>query len=206
MRLETTKPHMTRSRKILLSAVIVGILGIIGGAAAFSAFSSSTQTSNTFTAGTVAVGANDAGSALYSLANTKPGDTATSCIKVTYTGTLDSDVRLYAPDTIGALGPYLTLTITPGTQASSTFPSCTGFNADPAGPLYSGTLAAFQTAHSGWNNGMSTYPASATKWVTGDAVVYQFTLTLQDNNAANAGSSPGLTTGAHRFTFEARNK
>jgi len=203
---EMVKKEMTRSRKILVSAVIIGVLGIIGGASAFSAFSSSTQTSNTFTAGTVAIGANDAGSALYSVANQKPGDTTTSCIKVTYTGSLDSDVRLYAPDVIGALGPYLTLTITPGTQASSTFPSCTGFTADPAGALYSGTLSAFGAAHSGWNNGVATYPPSATKWVTGDAVVYQFTLSLQDNNAANAGSSPGLTTGTNRFTFEARNK
>jgi hypothetical protein len=198
---------VTTSRKILLSLTLVGVLGTVAGVAAFSAFSSSATTSGAaFSAGTVQLGANDAGNTLYSVANTKPGDTVTACIKVTYSGTLAADVRLYTPDTIGALGPYLNLTITPGTQASSTYPSCTGFTPFGSGAIYSGTLAGFATAHNSWANGLGDYPVSATKWSTGDSIVYQFTVTLQDVAGANGGAGGSLTTGSHRFSFEARNQ
>ena len=39
--------------------------------------------------------------ALYSVADAKPGDTAESCIQVTYTGSLPSDVKLFTTSTVG---------------------------------------------------------------------------------------------------------
>ena len=40
-----------------------------------------------------------------------------------------------------------------------------------------------------------------TQWNQNDALVYRFTLTLQDNAAAQ----PAWTSGAHSFTWEAQN-
>src|SRR4029078_1189050 len=104
----------------------------------------------------------------------------TSCIRVTYSGTLTSDVHLYTADTIGAIGPYVNLTIEAGTQPAAAFPSCAGFSPDSGGPLFNGTLASFGTAHSSYANGVVDYPGTvATSWSPGDVVVYRFTVSLQ---------------------------
>jgi hypothetical protein len=51
-------------------------------------------------------------------------------------------------------------------------------------------------------NGLADYPGTvATSWTPGDVVVYRFTVSLQDNNAA-----AGLASGSHAFTWEARNQ
>lgn len=189
--------------KVLLTVLCVGALGSLAAMGVFGAFSATTTNAgNTITAGTVTIGDNDAGAALYSLTAAKPGESVTKCIKVTYTGNLDADVHLYTPSSIGTLGQYIDLTVTGGTQTTSTFPSCTGFTA-VGGALYSGTLAAFGTGKNSYANGVVEYPGAATKWVNGDSVVFQITATLQ-SGAPDA--AQGLTTGAHTFTWEARNQ
>ena len=194
---------MSRTRRLTVGLLLVGLLSTLGGWATYSAFSSATtNTGNTFAIGTVAIGDNDAGSALYNVSNQKPGDSVTSCLKVTYTGTLDASVALYA-SAVAAVGDYVNLTITPGT-GNVTFPGCTGFTPD-GGAIYTGTLKNFADTHTDFASGLADNPGSTTKWGTGDAVVYQFTLTLQDNNLANGGAS-ALSTGAHSFTWEARNQ
>lgn len=197
---------MMEPRKVLLTLLVLGATGSVVAFSAFSAFSSTTSNpNNSFAAGTVNISDNDAGAALYSVSNQKPLVTTDKCIKVTYTGSLDSDVKLYTTSSLGSLAPYVNLTITPGTQPTSTFPDCTGFVADGAA-LFNGTLSGFATAHNSYANGLVDTPGTvATKWVTSDAVVYKFSLTLQDNNAANGGASP-LSTGTHAFTWEARNQ
>jgi hypothetical protein len=191
--------------KVLLTVLCVGALGSLAAMGVFGAFSATTTNAgNQITAGTVVLSDNDAGAAMYSVANAKPGESVTKCIKVTYTGSLDADVHIYTASAIGSLGQYVDLTITPGTQVSPTFPSCTGFVADAGGALYTGTLQAFGTAKSTYANGVVDYPGTAaTKWVGNDSVVYQVTATLQ-SSAPDA--AQGLTTGAHTFTWEARNQ
>src|SRR5436309_10541559 len=106
---------MSNFKKVLATLVVVGVVGVLAAFGTFSAFSSTTSNpGNEFKAGTVTLADNDTGTALYNNQAAKPGTTVTSCINVTYTGSLDADVRLYVPDTIGALGPYTNLTITPG--------------------------------------------------------------------------------------------
>src|SRR4029079_253687 len=140
-----------KSRKFLLSALVIAVLGSIAAFGVFAAFSQTTVNSgNSFAAGTVTIGDNDAASALYNVSNRKPGDSVTSCIRVTYSGTLTSDVHLYPADTIGAIGPYVNLTIDAGTQPAAAFPSCTGFSPDSGGPLFNGTLASFGSTHSSY--------------------------------------------------------
>jgi Camelysin metallo-endopeptidase len=195
---------MKTSTKVLLTALCVGALGSLAAMGVFGAFSSTTTNAgNTITAGTVALADNDAGAAMYSLTSAKPGESVSKCIKVTYTGSLDADVRIYTTSTIGSLGQYVELTITPGTQTTPSFPSCTGFVADSGGALYTGTLQNFGTTKNSYANGVVDYPGSTTKWATNDSVIYQVTATLQ-SSAPDA--AQGLTTGSHTFTWEARNQ
>lgn len=195
---------MKTSTKVLLTALCVGALGSLAAMGVFGAFSSTTTNAgNTITAGTVAIADNDAGAAIYSLTSAKPGESVTKCIKVTYTGSLDADVHIYTTSTIGSLGQYVDLTITPGTQTTPSFPSCTGFVADSGGALYTGTLQNFGTTKNSYANGVVDYPGSTTKWATNDSVIYQVTATLQ-SSAPDA--AQGLTTGSHTFTWEARNQ
>jgi hypothetical protein len=192
------------STKVLLTALCVGALGSFAAMGVFGAFSATTSNAgNTITAGTVAIADNDAGAAMYSIANAKPGESVSKCIKVTYTGSLDADVHIYTTSTIGSLGQYVELTITPGTQATPSFPSCTGFTADSGGALYTGTLQNFGSTKNSYATGVVDYPGSSTKWAGNEAVVYQVTATLQSSAPDTA---QGLTTGSHTFTWEARNQ
>lgn len=193
---------MPKTKKVLATALVLGLVGTVGGWATYSAFSSTTTSAgNRFAAGTVAVGSNASGSWMYQVSGAKPGDSITKCTKVTYTGSLDAAMRLSA-SSVGAVGNYIDLTITAGT-GSPTFPDCNTFVADGAA-VFSGTLKQFADTYNSYATGFVDNPGSTTKWVTNDAVVYQFVLTLRDDNAANGGAT-ALTTGDHTFTWEARN-
>lgn len=192
-------------QKILLSVLAVGVAGSLAGFGVFSAFSSQTSNpGNSFSAGTVNISDNDAGVAAYNVTNGKPGSTQSECVRVLYSGSLDADVHLYTPESIGSLGPYVNLTVTPGTQATPN-PNCSGFTPDPGGAIYNGTLSAWQTAHHDYASGLATYPGGASKWATNDAVVYKIQATLADDNNANGGSG-ALSTGTHSFVWEAHNQ
>ena len=191
---------MSKTTKVLRTLVVVGVVGGLAALGVFAAFSSQTDNpGNNVTAGTVTLADNDGGTALYDIANAKPGSTQTSCIRVNYTGSLDADVKLFTPSTIGDLGPHVTLKVEAGTQAAPVFPVCTLFV--PETTLYDDPLSDFPTTYAG---GVSDYPGIAgTKWANGDAVVYRVTATP----AANApDSAQGDTTGSHVLRWEARNQ
>jgi predicted ribosomally synthesized peptide with SipW-like signal peptide len=199
----------SRARKALLSLLVVGAVGAVASVGAFSAFtSSSTNTGNEFKAGTVVLGSNDGGQPMYAgVSAVKPGQQITRCIAVAYTGSLTSNVRLYTTDsTIGALGKYVDVTVTPGHWSGSapTFPGCTGFSPD-GGAAYSGTLESFQQTKNSFADGVALNTPATGYWAQGNTVVYQFTYSLQDTNSANSGdASTPLTTGLHSFKFEAQ--
>ena len=133
--------RMSRGRKALLSLLLVGVIGTVAGVGTYSAFSATTvNPGNTFAAGTVVISDNDANAAMYSIANATPTVAVTRCIRVTYTGTLPSTVKLYTATAIGAIGPFVDLVIDKGTMPVGTaFPNCTGFVADAGGPTSSRT-------------------------------------------------------------------
>lgn len=117
-------------------ALVIGLAIIVAGVliyqASMAAFTAQTETAaNSFSSGEIDITNDSTESAVFALTNLQPGDTGTDDIVVTYTGTLDSEVRLFASDS-GAeqdLAPFLQLTIT----------------ADGAtGSPWEGTLAEFQ--------------------------------------------------------------
>jgi predicted ribosomally synthesized peptide with SipW-like signal peptide len=192
-----------RHRKILLSLLLIGAMTALAGFGTFSAFSSTTTNSgNSFAAGTVFVDDNDAGSAMYTVSNQGPGVNTVRCIRVTYGGTMAADVKLYTTSTVGAVADYVNLTVEKG-SGNPTFPNCTGFSAEST--VFNGELDEFMSTRDSYANGIAAFPGSQTQWNQNDTLVYRFTLSLQDDNNANGGATP-LSTGAHAFTWEARNQ
>ena len=191
---------MRRLRAILATVLIVGAVGLVAGAGTFAAFSATSgNTGNTFAAGTVALADNDAGSAMWSVTNRIPGDTVTTCIRLSYTGTLPADVKLYSASAVNTVDQYLNLSIDKGTMpGGTTFPNCTGFSS--ASTIYSGTVQGFKNSNNAYGNGVGAYPGAQTQWNQNDTVVYRFTVTLQNNIGAQ-----GLTS-TTSFTWEARNQ
>ena len=192
-------PAMPSLRKLSLTGLIAGVVATAAGFGVFAAYSATTSnTGNSFGSGSVAIGDNDGGSAaLYSGSNKKPGDSVTSCIQVTYTGTLAAGVRLYTPSTITD-GSAFNLTVERGTQSTGAFPGCGDFS--PGSVAYDGPLGSFPTTYATGIPGK----AAAAAWAQNDSVAYRFTITVNDDPTPNAHTSTTFT-GAHEFTWEARN-
>ena len=196
-------PKGSRLRRVLLTLLILGFSGTVAGYGSFAAFTATTgNTNNSFEAGSVTISDNDLGSSMLSFSNGKPGTYDTSCLTVSFTGSLSSNVRLYA-STTGPLPQYLDVTVTRGTTSSG-FDDCSGFTADAAnyigagaGVVYSGSLDSLPTT---WGAGIVDAPGSPETWTNGEQHAYSITVTVQDNNSAQTLS------GNATFTWEARNQ
>ena len=187
------------NKKVLRTLIVLGAVGIVAGLGVFAAFTATTTNSgNTVTSGSVAISDNDGGSTpLYVASNTKPGDTQVSCIKVTYTGSLASAVKLYMSSGI-TNGTAFNLKVERGTQAAGVFPACGDFAATST--AYDGPIGSFGTTYAGGVDGK----VAGAAWASNDVVAYRFTVTTNDDTTANAHTST-QGTGLHTFTWEARN-
>jgi len=169
----------------LRTKVFAGVLAMLAASfiavqATEAAFTAQTDnTTNQFQAGTVALSDNDAGAALFDGSSLLgPGDVQVACIEVTYSGSLDADVRLYGAITGGTgLEAYLDLTIERGTGDCSAFGTAT----EVWGSV-DGGLDAFLTAASSFANGVDNW--APVGGGVDDTVPYRFTVGQQDNNAA----------------------
>jgi predicted ribosomally synthesized peptide with SipW-like signal peptide len=192
---------MNKSKKVLRTILVAGVLSALAALATFSAFSSQTDNpGNNVTAGTVALTDNDGGTAAYNVTNAKPGQSSTPfCIRVAYSGSLDADVKLYTPSSIGALGQYVNLKVETGSGTST---DCSDF-AQAAGDatLFNSTLDTFPTTYAG--GVLDSGPAAATKWVNTNAVTYRVTATV---SAGAPNAAQAATTGSHTIRFEAQNQ
>jgi hypothetical protein len=184
-------------RRIAVVSTLVLLIGsglvLRSSMAAFTATTS--NPSNQWATGTVAISDDDSGTARFSTAGMVPGGataSGTECIKVSYTGSVTADIRMYvalADLTDTGLGQYLTFTVEEG--SGGTFASCVGFT--PSATVYGpGTLSAFAATYHSFANGFSTWQASGA-----DDRTYRITYALQDNNSAQ-GKSVSLA-----FTWEA---
>jgi hypothetical protein len=189
----------------LVAVLISGALVLSATNAAFTA--TTTNPGNAFAAGTVTLTDNDSGATMFSPSNLKPGESYSSCITVTYSGSLPSLVKLYGSTPGGTgLGAYVDLTITRGTISAGSFGDCTSFTPDStdylgdgAGVLYKDTLANFPTSIGSAVDDL--HAASVPEaWTTSEAHAYKFTATLRDDNNAQ-----GLTATNEDFTWQAVN-
>jgi hypothetical protein len=178
---------------LALSFIAISVLVVTSSRAAFVA--QSDNVTNQVSAAAVDLADNDATSAMFNnVTGLMPGRSQDRCIDVTYTGTVDpTAVLLYASGApTGTLAPYLDLTVDVGSDPTPVFRDCTGFVS--AGTVYSGTLAAFATAHGSYATGVSTWdPVGSPETRT-----FRFRLAVQDNAAAE-----GLTS-TFGFSWETR--
>jgi camelysin-like metallo-endopeptidase len=192
---------MTKTKKVVRTIVVAGVLCALVSIATFSAFSSQADNpGNNVSAGTVALADNDSGTALYSMANAKPGDSVTRCIKVSYTGSLTANVKFYAANAIGSLGQYVNLQVEKGSQGTpSGADMCGGFTPS-GGNLFNDTLNNLGTTYAG---GVAAAGPTVATWSNGDAVAYRVTATL---SASAPNAAQGLTTNSHALRWEAQNQ
>jgi hypothetical protein len=190
--------------KLAATAAVLAVAALLAGTATWSNLNATASNpSNSFSTGTVQLTSNSPSSAVLSLSAAKPGEASTGCIRITYTGTLPAEMKLYGTGAGTGLNQYLKLVLTRGTfSGTPASGSCTGFTADTtsyiaqgAGIIYSGILAALpSSAASALGDPTSASPAT---WTAQSTHGYQFQITVLSNAAAQ-----GLN-GQETFTFEA---
>ena len=194
----------TKTRKTIFTVAVVALAAAAVSVAVYAAFSSTTSNpGNSFAAGSVTLTGNNTASAFYNVTGAKPGDSSTAkCMKVTYTGSLPSTVKLYRSAFTGGTGldQYVNVTITKGPGGSAT--DCSDFPSTGTSAVYSGTLQALGTSFADPNALSLTNQTGAAAWASGDAVNYKVQATLPSGVSSAA---QGLTTGTHSFTWEAQN-
>ena len=190
-----------RLSALILSFLVAGGLVVRASAAAFS--DSTDNTGNTFTAGDVVISDDDAASSMFAVTGMEPGETDTKCINVTYSGSMDAEVRRYGAATAGdGLEDFLDVTVERSTDAAG------GATADCTGFTEAGKSAVWTNASDGdlgaFLSGNTDYASGADSWaVTGgganDVASYKVIVTLQDDNGAQGLSS------TVSFTWEVQN-
>ncbi len=188
-----------RTRNLLTTLLVLGVVGSVAGWGVYSAFTATTTNSgNTVTAGTVSISQHAGSTTLYSASNQGPGSTTVGCVRVTYGGSLASSVKLYSSSVTN--GTAFNLKVERGSSLSSpdNTMNCTGFSSSST--PYDADLGSFASTYAGGVDGK----AGGAAWATSDSVDYRFTITVVDDPTPNAHTS-ALSSGAHSFTWEARN-
>jgi hypothetical protein len=193
--------HEGERAKLAVTLIAAVVIGITASTATWSAWTAQTgNAGNTFTAGTVTISDNDSGSTLFTLPAMRPGTPVSRCIRVNYTGTLPSEIRLFGATTAGTgLAAYIDLTVTRGTVSAGAFGDCTNFTPDVTNHLGMGAGVLFDDV-------MSAYPSTwaagivdpTAAWATNDTHYYRFTV-----DVANDDNAQGKTA-TETFTWEAR--
>lgn len=157
-------------------------------------FSSQTASTSSWAAGSVTLGDDDSGSAMFTVSDIYPGRSESRCLRVSYTGNLPADVKLYIrPGDLGGngLAAALKFTIEQGTGGS--FADCSAFTPDSAGTLVNDEPLAITAAN------RSTVATGIGNWSpTGaQSKTYRFTYALADDSSVQG------RTASVRFTWTA---
>jgi len=191
--------RMSNLRKILFTLAVLGVAGALAGFGAYSAFTATTtNTGNTFATGTVAISQHAGYTTLYTGSNKSPSDSTVACVRVTYTGTLTSAVKLYVSSVTNGSKFNLKVERGSGLTSPDNTMNCTGFTSSST-PFNAG-LDTFPTTYGAGIDGK----AAAATWAQNDSVDYRFTISVVDDSTPNAHTS-AFSTGAHTFTWEADN-
>ncbi len=192
-----------RKRRIFVTAAV---LALMAGVAVFSTSAAFTATSsnpgNRIEAGTVAIGDSDANTGnLYNALNQKPGagnGPTAACIRVSYSGSLASAVKLYSSSISNGSQFWLKVERGSGLSNLGAGMSCAGFSSSST--PFDALLSTFPTTYAGGIDGK----AAGAAWGTNDTVDYRFTIYTVDDATPNAHTS-AMDSGAHSFTWEAQN-
>ncbi|WP_189114796.1 hypothetical protein [Pilimelia terevasa] len=188
-------------------AVAMGTVGLVASASvlwssAQSAFNATTTNpNNSMSMGSVAISDNDSNVALFTASNLLPGNTATSCIVVTYSGSATGTVKLYTSSynaTDGAadgavLGTWLKMLIQVGTGTCGAPVGLTDITAATPGDTMA-TVSGKTTFANGYGTGW-------TSAASGNTRVFRFTYTV-DASTPQTAMGDGITT---NFVWEAQN-
>ena len=191
---------MTTRRKLLLTLGVIAVMGVavFGTFAAFTA--TSANSGNEIASGTVKID-DDSGTStsLYDVADVAPGASTSACIRIKYNGSLASSVKLYLSSAV-TNGSSFTLQVERGSGLSTIdgTRSCAGFSASST--AYNGDLGDLGATYAAGVDGK----AAGAAWSQGHSVDYRFTVTAKDDSTPNAHTT-AVTSGAHAFTWEARN-
>ena len=192
-----TRTTLQRRAPVLAMAVALLLVAMMVTRTSQAAFTATTDnTGNSFTAGTVVLSDDDSGAALFAVPTMSPGDTATGCIQVTYSGTITDPqaVKLYGggyTDAGGSLSDYLELTVEEGTAGST----CASFTSG-ATIVNGSTLAAFNdTDSTDYASGDGTWTPTSTP----EMRAYQVTVKLAD---ATPNTEQGASTTDVAFVWE----
>jgi len=198
----------SRTSKVLAATVPLGIIasGVLVWQASYAAFSATTANpNNSFSAGTVVLtDDHQPSTVLFNASGLKPGSTGTSCIKVTYNGSLAAGVKMYVKSgdltntVAGDLSPYLTFQVEEGTGNAANCGDFTGGSNlyKPTGQADTAkTLRDFADTKTTYGTGVSAFAPSG----TGQSKTYKITYWLQDNNLAQGKNNTA------KFTWEAQN-
>lgn len=197
------KDKDSEGRKIRIF-LTVAVLALMAGVAVFTTSAAFTATTsnpgNQIEAGTVAIGDSDAGTGkLYDALAQGPGaGPAAACIRVNYSGSLGSAVKLYRSAVTNGDDFNLTVERGSGLSAPGSDMNCAGFTASST--AFNNTLDQFPTTYAAGVDGK----AAGAAWTSGQSVDYRFTITVVDDSTPNAHTS-ALATGSHSYTWEARN-
>ncbi|MFQ1004125.1 hypothetical protein [Modestobacter sp. SSW1-42] len=190
------RPRSARARaRLAAAASAVGALLLAVTVVWQSAAAGFTTTTPPLTAtagaATITLADDDAGSALFSVAGLKPGDSAgTRCITVRSTSSRPVDVQVFVEGISDrTLAGWLDVGVRVGTSGG--FAGCTGFRSQAQ--VFSGRLTGFPTR---WATGQPTWTAAA----AGQARTYEVTLTLDPNTPTTAQGRTAAVT----FVWEGR--
>ena len=182
---------MTRSRKLLLTSLVLGALLVVAGGGVFAAFTATTtNTGNSISSGTVQITDSSTGIAMYTVVSAAPGATNQSCIRVTYSGSLPSTVHLYS--TTVTNGASFTLKVERGSGLTTpNNQNCAGFVT--AATIYTGTLAGLGTTYA------AGVDAKGSAWTTGNTVDYRFSVRLPLHGQDSGSSQTSASLAVHAF-------
>ena len=127
----------------------LGVVAMVAGLSAFGVFAAFTATTantgNQISSGTVDIAQHAGSTTLYSYSNQKPSDPKSSCVRVTYSGSLASAVKLYVSSGI-TNGSDFNLKVERGSGLSNpgSDMNCTGFNSTST--AYDGALGSSRRA------------------------------------------------------------
>jgi hypothetical protein len=183
---------MTKTKKVLRTIVVLGLVGALAAVGAFSAFSAQTDNpGNVVTAGTVDISDNDSGTAFYDMTLAKPGDAQERCFVVSYTGSLPAGVRMYRTGALGGLADDVNLRVRTGTGTAA---NCSDFVSGST--EYTGKLDGFAGSYAGAS---ASGPAA---WTNPTSVTYAVRAEL---DPSTPDTEQGASTGTHSFVWEAQN-